>query len=269
MSCFVAIPSVRDVDGGKFRRLGVGAWTQRESIIQIDHQAKPEIVAPDKVSPQSALWIVSPYFLEDESKAKSLFLDTPAQKIRNDLTGIFFHPGITNTPGPKQIADFLELRPYLGVAGSLIVAFTISGSREFQVPSLGRVWNWLQQLPDGKQVVEEAKLESLHADFLRLMAQGRMDPLVRMVIRAQGILETSVAEDVRTAFQAKLLDDLKYEKQWLLAAPESKLGKAVQALLQENGEAEATRGALLKDFLAAAREYCKKSSRQPAERSRP
>ena len=106
-------------------------------------------------------------------------------------------------------------------------------------------------------------LESLSADFLRLMAQGRMEPLVRMVIRAQGILEESLAQEARTAFKKEFLKNLKDEKQWLLANPESGIGRAVAAILKGNGESGED---LVKQFLIAAREYCEQFTGQPQRR---
>lgn len=261
MKCFIAIPSVRDVEGGKFRRLG--EWSQREAIIQIDSHAKAEIVSHGGANRQSALWIVSPFFLENETNATSLLLDNKKQQIHSDLAGIFFHPGITNTPGAKQIARLLESHRFLKPASPSIVAFTISGIRDYQVPCLSRVWNWLQQLPDGKETIEDAGLEALHAFFLRLMAQGRMDPLVRLAIRAQGILEGAISANVKEDFRQKLLSDLKAEKEWLLADPESKLVKAVQSFLDSDKWPE-NEQMLLTEFLDSARKYCEKAIGQSA-----
>lgn len=265
MSCFVAIPSERDVESGSFRRLGVGKWDQLSEIIQIEIGGNTTIVAVENANSEAALWIVSPHILEDEAKGAKLFLESGKKGVRVELAGIFLHPGITNTPGQEQITRFLARYLYLKPVEHSIVAFTISGSREYRVPSLGKVWNWLQQRPDSNCCIDDAALEALGKDFLRLMAQGRLEPLVRMIIRAQGILEPSLADDVRTAFQTRLLDDLQYEKQWLLADPESKLAKAVQALLDADGQPQDGLDALLKGFLSEARLYCEKSSRQTSD----
>ena len=59
MSCYFAIPSVRDVEDGGFRR--IGRWNQMEQVIRFDSDGSATLAFPANIDFTGVI-IVSPYF---------------------------------------------------------------------------------------------------------------------------------------------------------------------------------------------------------------
>lgn len=253
MSCYVAIPSLRDVEDGGFRRLG-DDWNQTTEWIHVSANGAAARVEPEKVQ-FSGLLIVSPYFFRDaEDKAKQHLFKGDA--VRSEVCGIFLHPGITNSPGGKEVSEFFQSYETLRKLEPKTVAFTVSGDLPYQVRCLGRIWRWLSKDNDGESNIPKSdadSLDSLKPAFEALRSRGGRDVVVRVAILVQGLIDSEVSSDVKVEFGKRLSTFLERDGAWLLGNDRFKVPLA-QIKSQIDGGAVSPES--VKALLAAGRDYC-------------
>jgi hypothetical protein len=203
----------------------------------------------------SGLQILSPAFLSgNTAKAKALLL-IKEKTVKVEIDGIFLHPGLTNTPGSKEVGDFLERLPKdLKAIGSKIVAFTHSGDSTHQVHCLHGVWEWLARDEDAQTSVPTFDYESLIQDFRRLRRSGNVDLLVELSVLAQGCVDAQVAKGARSGFADKLKKQFEGNASWL--KQDGVFSDSVETLLGAHGT-NSLSAESVKPFLTRVRQYLK------------
>lgn len=215
MSCFVAIPSRGDTRSAAFGLLGK-PWNLKQELIHVGPNGSVTRLPRgfENVETSGLVIVGRPILSMQYDDARKFFSSSEVQ-------GIFFHPGRTNTPGNKQIADYLNTLN-IKLADSMrskTVAFTHSGDQNFQVGFLQLVWSWLATNEDGQTQIHGLDWNSLSDAYQKLRQKSVRDPLVKLGVIAQGCIEQKITQEVRGEFSRKLLNFLEIEGDWIAHDP--------------------------------------------------
>ena len=254
MSCYAVIASSSDVAHGKFRRLG--HFDTKVNIIEILPSGDARLAKLPMLSYEGLLVFAPDFISCNPAESRSILL-------RRDVTGIFIHPSVGNTPKKGEASNALARLFGEDEPSELIklkkktVAFSNGGNQAYKIPSLIAVWQWLMAAPTGTSSNSKCywDLTGLEIAYDKFLRRDNVDALIYIAINLQAFISPDVATAKRIALRIGLEhlpknEDYAWIKQDpILKDPANAFAMALVSTNQLEIEAAA------EAFLAALRSY--------------